>query len=174
MAIGNDVSVATNAEFELGAAKEFQSILGVFWGTGVGGGIVLNGERLDGRGAAGEIGHVVVKLGGASALRPPGLHGGLRRARLDGAARPQAARGEGPKTELFKIMEERGRTRLTSASGRRARGRRQDGPRDRRRGGRGDRCGVGSALNVLDGRRSIGGGLGIRFGEPYPKRIGRR
>ena len=41
--LGNDVSVATEAEFLLGAAKPYDSILGVFWGTGVGGGIVLLG-----------------------------------------------------------------------------------------------------------------------------------
>jgi glucokinase len=33
--IGNDVSVAVQAEFELGAAKEFNTVLGVWWGTGV-------------------------------------------------------------------------------------------------------------------------------------------
>ena len=65
VAIGNDVNVATDAEFELGAAREFASLLGVFWGTGVGGGIVLNGELWHGRGSAGEIGHMVVRRGGA-------------------------------------------------------------------------------------------------------------
>ena len=58
--IGNDVSVATAAEFELGAARPYRSVLGVFWGTGVGGGIVLDGKEWHGRGAAGEIGHMVV------------------------------------------------------------------------------------------------------------------
>src|SRR5215210_277905 len=37
IALSNDVNVATMAEFELGAAKPFRSLLGVFWGTGVGG-----------------------------------------------------------------------------------------------------------------------------------------
>ena len=41
--LGNDVRVATTAEFELGAGKPYCSLLGVFWGTGVGGGIILNG-----------------------------------------------------------------------------------------------------------------------------------
>src|SRR5262245_35548174 len=51
--IANDVDVATNAEFKLGAGKPFDSILGVFWGTGVGGGLILYGKRWLGRGAAG-------------------------------------------------------------------------------------------------------------------------
>src|SRR5206468_10124120 len=63
--IGNDVSVATAAEFELGAGRPFRSLLGVFWGTGVGGGLILDGQEWSGRGGAGEIGHMVVKQGGA-------------------------------------------------------------------------------------------------------------
>src|SRR6476469_736671 len=63
--VGNDVDVATNAEFELGAGRLYKTILGVFWGTGVGGGLILDGKRWLGRGAAGEIGHVVVVVGGA-------------------------------------------------------------------------------------------------------------
>jgi len=63
--LGNDVQVATDAEFELGAAQQYSSILGVFWGTGVGGGIVLDGRLLDGEsGNAGHIGHVIVEPGG--------------------------------------------------------------------------------------------------------------
>ncbi len=46
-------------------ASEYDSLIGVFWGTGVGGGLVLDGKPWLGRGAAGEIGHTVVKRGGA-------------------------------------------------------------------------------------------------------------
>ena len=41
------------------------SLLGVFWGTGVGGGLILDGKPWLGRGGAGEIGHMVVKIDGA-------------------------------------------------------------------------------------------------------------
>src|SRR3954470_24939121 len=37
VSISHAVSVATDAEFKLGAGKPYNSILGVFWGTGVGG-----------------------------------------------------------------------------------------------------------------------------------------
>src|SRR5205085_8090170 len=37
IAVGNDVQVATEAEFHLGAGRSYDSLLGVFWGTGVGG-----------------------------------------------------------------------------------------------------------------------------------------
>ena len=65
VSLGNDVQVATDAEFALGSGRPYNSLLGVFWGTGVGGGIVLDGKPWIGRGAAGEIGHVVVRIGGA-------------------------------------------------------------------------------------------------------------
>src|SRR5919107_5248938 len=52
--LGNDVQVATDAEFALGAGRPYASLLGVFWGTGVGGGIVLDGKPWTGRSAAGE------------------------------------------------------------------------------------------------------------------------
>jgi glucokinase len=35
--VGNDVRVATEAEFRLGAGRPYDSLIGVFWGTGVGG-----------------------------------------------------------------------------------------------------------------------------------------
>src|SRR3954452_13041856 len=115
VSIGNDVDVATNAEFKLGAGKPYDSILGVFWGTGVGGGLILDGERWTGRGAAGEIGHMVVKVGGARC--PCGRRGCMEayagRAAMEARARRLVKKGA--KTDLFKIMEKRGRTRLTSA-----------------------------------------------------------
>ena len=80
--VGNDVQVATDAEFKLGAGKPYKSVLGVFWGTGVGGGLILDGKPWVGRGGAGEIGHVVVEIDGAQVrVRAPRLHGGVRRPR---------------------------------------------------------------------------------------------
>src|SRR6267154_868921 len=52
--LGNDVQVATAAEFKLGAGRLYDSLLGVFWGTGVGGALVLRGNPWVGRGGAGE------------------------------------------------------------------------------------------------------------------------
>src|SRR3954466_11791135 len=114
VSLGNDVSVATDAEFKLGAGKPYKSILGVFWGTGVGGGIVLNGKAWNGRGAAAEIGHVVVKKDGA--LCPCGREGCLEAYAGRGSMEAKARRemSQGRKTSLFKIMEHKGRARLSS------------------------------------------------------------
>ena len=114
VALGNDVTVGTEAEYVLGAGARVPSLLGVFWGTGVGGGIILDGKPWVGRGAAGEIGHMVVEPGGARCtVRAARLHGGLRRPQGDGAeARHRVEKGA--QTKLFKIMEKRGRERLSS------------------------------------------------------------
>src|SRR5262245_23099845 len=62
--IDNDVRVAVLGEWKRGAGQPYQDLLGVFVGTGVGGGLVLGGAVREGRGAAGEIGHTTVKDGG--------------------------------------------------------------------------------------------------------------
>lgn len=61
--IGNDANVAALGEQWRGGGRGFDSIVMVTLGTGVGGGIVLNGKILTGsNGAAGEIGHLTVNL----------------------------------------------------------------------------------------------------------------
>ena len=65
VAVDNDVNVGTLAEHRLGAGKGADSLLGVFAGTGIGAGVVLDGELRRGpTGAAGEIGHMIVRRGG--------------------------------------------------------------------------------------------------------------
>ena len=112
--VDNDVQVAVLGELELGAGKPFSSFLGVWWGTGVGGGIVLDRSLWLGRGAAGEIGHMVVKRGGARC--PCGRLGCLEAYAGRGAmeARARELHDRGRKTDLFHLMEKRGRDRLTS------------------------------------------------------------
>ncbi|MDY3554657.1 ROK family protein [Gemmata sp. JC717] len=61
LVVENDVRMGTYGEFAYGAAKGARNVLGVFVGTGVGGGLILNGELFTGfNGNAGEIGHLVV------------------------------------------------------------------------------------------------------------------
>jgi glucokinase len=171
--LGNDVTVATQAEFSLGAAREFDSLLGVFWGTGVGGGIILGGEVWNGRGTAGEIGHIPVRHHG---LKCPCGRRGCMEAYAGRRAMEQRARDavdDGQKTDLFKIMEEKGRDRLTSGIWARAIDR-GDELAESLIADAVDALGtaVASACNVLDPEAVvIGGGLGVRFGDPYARRI---
>lgn len=63
--VDNDVNVITMGEAWQGAAKGHRNVLGMALGTGVGGGIVVDGKLLGGvRGAGGEVGHIVVEPGG--------------------------------------------------------------------------------------------------------------
>lgn len=63
--VDNDVRVAVIAEHAAGAGKGVQNMVGIWPGTGVGGGVVLNGQLFRGtNGLAGEIGHITVKAGG--------------------------------------------------------------------------------------------------------------
>ena len=63
--IENDVRAAALSEHRLGAGRGYESMLAVFVGSGVGGGIVVNGQLYHGaHGGAGEIGHMVVRAGG--------------------------------------------------------------------------------------------------------------
>lgn len=59
--VGNDANVAALGEMWQGGGKGFKDIVMVTLGTGVGGGIIINEQILDGTfGAAGEIGHMPV------------------------------------------------------------------------------------------------------------------
>jgi len=59
--VENDVRMGTYGEFVAGAAMGARHAFGIFVGTGVGGGFILNGELYSGfNGHAGEIGHIVV------------------------------------------------------------------------------------------------------------------
>jgi glucokinase len=173
VALGNDVQVAVDAEYKLGAGRGSDSLLGVFWGTGVGGGIILDGKPWLGRGAAAEIGHMVVKNGGARC--PCGRLGCMEAYAGRGAmeAKARELHEKGRDTVLFEIMEERRRTRLQSGIWERAL---KAGDElaieliDRALGALG--AGIASAVNLLDVETVvIGGGLGTRLGEPYVERI---
>jgi glucokinase len=171
--VANDVQVATYAEFKLGAGRLYSSLLGVFWGTGVGGGLILDGRLWTGRGGAGEIGHIVVEIDGARCTcgRRGCMEAYAGRASMEAYARRLVEKGS--KTDLFKLMKERERTRLTSGVWARALAH-----EDKLAGQVMDRAvralgaGVASAINVLDVESVIiGGGLGIRLGHPYAQRI---
>ena len=171
--VANDVSAATLGELHRGAGRPFEDLLGVFVGTGVGGGVVLGRELRTGRGAAGEIGHTVVKHEGRTCTcgRRGCLEAYAGRASMEQRARRLADRGN--KTVLFEVMKDKGRDRLTSGVFAAALD-------------HGDELateliddavwalgvGLASAQNLLDLEAVIlGGGLGDRLGEPFLERI---
>jgi len=62
--VDNDANLAGLAEAWLGAGRGYRVVLMVTLGTGIGGGLIIDGEIYRGRGYAGEIGHMVVDVGG--------------------------------------------------------------------------------------------------------------
>lgn len=171
--LGNDVQVETAAEAAHGAGRPYRSFIGVAWGTGVGGGIVLDGKQWLGRGNAAEIGHMVVKMDGrhCGCGRRGCMEAYAGRASMEAHARKLVK--EGHETSLFEIMEQRERDRLTSGVWARAT---KHGDRmatkliDEAIAALG--TGIASAVNLLDVEAVvIGGGLGTRFGDPYVRRI---
>jgi glucokinase len=171
--VGNDVRVAVEAERLLGAGRTYRSFLGAWWGTGIGGGVVLDGRLWLGRGSAGELGHMVVRLAGARC--PCGRRGCIEayagRAAMEARARRAVAKGV--KTDLFELMKKHKRDRLTSGIWGEALEHNDElAVRliDRAIAALG--AGIASVINLLDLEGVvIGGGLGTRFGQSGAERI---
>jgi glucokinase len=63
--IDNDVNIGTLGEFTYGAGKGKKDIIGIFLGTGVGGGVIINGKLHHGYSLnAGELGHMKLVANG--------------------------------------------------------------------------------------------------------------
>jgi glucokinase len=171
--LGNDVQVAVDGEFHLGAGRPYDSLLGVFWGTGVGSGIYLDGKPWLGRSAAGELGHMVIRIDGRRCTcgRRGCVEAYAGRAAMEERAAKRVQKGVS--TDLFKLMQKKGRDRLTSGIWARALDR-DDLLADKLIDDAVEALGAGiaSACNLLDVEAVvIGGGLGSRLGEPYVERI---
>lgn len=63
--ISNDANVAALGEYHFGKGKDYNNIVFVTLGTGIGGGIIIDGHMLEGKNGAGaEIGHMVISTNG--------------------------------------------------------------------------------------------------------------
>ncbi len=63
--LSNDANAAAYGEYVCGAGKQYNSVVLITLGTGVGSGIVLNGKLYEGNeGAGAELGHEVIRVGG--------------------------------------------------------------------------------------------------------------
>lgn len=170
----NDVRAAMLGEHRLGAGRPFKDVLGVFVGTGVGGGLVLGGSLREGSGTAGEIGHVVVRDGGrrCSCGRRGCLEAYAGRGRMEARARGLVGKGEA-KTVLFDLMEKKGRDRLTSGIWARALEKKDKLATELvEEAAWALGLALASAQNLLDLQAIlVGGGLGDRLGEPFLAKV---
>lgn len=170
----NDVTAAARGEHRLGAGRGVEQLLVVSVGTGVGAGLILNGEPYEGAfGGAGEFGHTVVHVGGA--VCPCGRRGCVeayagRRAMEHAVDRAIAA---GTETVVPSLVEKKGRQRMTSGVVRDALAMGDPLVADLVDAGI-DALGAGiaSAVNLLDVERVvIGGGLADKLGPPFLHRV---
>ena len=171
--LDNDVRVGILGEWKRGAGRGYRHLLGVWVGTGVGGGLVLDGELFQGRGAAGEIGHTIVKPGGrvCGCGRVGHLEAYAGRASMEAEARRRVKKGH--KTDLFDIMKKKGRSRLSSGVWASALEHHDTMARDLIDDAvEALATGIASAQNLLALEAIvIGGGLGDRLGAPFVERI---
>jgi glucokinase len=172
--VGNDANVGTVGEWVAGAARGARFVLGVWAGTGVGGGLVLDGRPFDGAyGGGGEFGHMIVRSGGA--LCGCGRRGCIEayagRACMEHMVDVAAENGE--ETKLFDIMKKKDKDRLTSSVW--AKALEKDDPLATRLiddAVEAIGIGVGSVVNLLDlDCVVVGGGLAEKLGQRLADRI---
>ena len=115
--IDNDVRVGAMGEHAHGSGKGLDDMVAIFVGTGIGGGLVLDGKLRSGfRGAAGEVGHTVVadgngiigKTGQPGTVEPLASRTGMERM-------VQELVAQGRETVIPALMQSVGGGRMTSS-----------------------------------------------------------
>lgn len=172
--VDNDATVGALGEWTAGAGQGARNLMGVWLGTGVGGGLVLDGRPYRGAfGGAGEFGHLIVHRGGAicGCGRRGCVEAYAGRAALEGAA--VTAVEAGRPTALVEIQQRLGKRRMTSAVWAAALD--EGDPLAKRLFGDAIDalgCGIAGAINLLDlDTIVIGGGLAEKLGAGFIDQI---
>ena len=101
----NDVRMGTYGEYAYGAARGASQVFGIFVGTGVGGGLILNGKLHTGfNGHGGEIGHIIVHWRKGTELEAvAGRKSQMKRAQEILNDAPKRVRKEWKNVDLLKV-----------------------------------------------------------------------
>jgi glucokinase len=117
--VDNDVNVGTVGEHALGAGRGTKDMVGIFVGTGVGGGVIVDGRLRHGfRNSAGEVGHMVVGFKGqpdepiCGCGRPGCLEAYASRTAIEREIR--AAIAAGRETTITELLNNGAQGRITS------------------------------------------------------------
>lgn len=172
--VDNDVNAGVVGEWVAGAGRGARFLLGVWLGTGVGGGLVLDGKPYRGAyGAAAELGHVIVQAGGG--LCGCGRRGCVEayagRANMEEVVSQRVAKGW--ESAVPQIMSKAGKDRMTSKVW--AKALKAEDPVavevfDDAVAALG--VALGSAINLLDlDRVVVGGGLAEKLGPDLADRL---
>ncbi|MGH9377436.1 MAG: ROK family protein [Terriglobia bacterium] len=168
--VDNDVNVGVMGEHALGAGERVDHLVGIFVGTGIGGGIIIGGKLFEGaNGWAGEVGHTVLLVDGP-------VCGCGRRGCAEALASRTAIERDvleaikaGAKSAVPEIMKERQRDRITSSVLQAALA--KNDPVVKQVMKRAEfylGILVGNIVNILDPQRVvIGGGIASRLGEDF-------
>jgi glucokinase len=114
--VDNDVNIGVMGEHAYGAGKGARHMVGIFVGTGIGGGLVIDGKpHYGGRGAAGEIGHIVVEPHGrrCGCGRQGCVEAYASKTAMEAMIREEIEKGR--ESVVLDVMEEKGKERLTSS-----------------------------------------------------------
>src|SRR4051794_21397928 len=114
--LDNDVNMAVLGEHAYGAGRGLRSVVGVYVGTGIGGGLIIDGKLIQGeRGAAAEVGHTIIDVRGPRC--PCGQRGCVEvlasRTAMERDVRERIA--DGKKSVVPKLMKKRDKVRMTSS-----------------------------------------------------------
>jgi glucokinase len=170
--VDNDVNLFTLGEFAFGAGRGARQLVGLTLGTGLGGGLIFNGALYRGsRGAAGEVGHMVIDpRGNRCGCGARGcLEAQVATAAILRMGRRAIRRGAGP----LRTLSRRARGRLTPELVSQA-ARRGDAAARQiwREVGRSLGIGLGNVVNLLNPDRIvIGGGIANAWEWFYPSLI---
>lgn len=168
--VDNDVNVGVMGEHALGAGERVDNLVGIFVGTGIGGGIISGGKLFEGaHGWAAEVGHTVIQVNGP-------VCGCGRRGCAEALASRTAIERDvldairaGAKSVVPAILKERNRDRITSSVIQAALA--KDDPVMKEVMKQAEHylgILVGNIVNVLDPERVvIGGGIAGRLGEDF-------
>jgi len=166
VAVENDVRMGTYGEWKRGAAQGANHVFGVFAGTGVGGGLILDGKLFHGfNGHAGEIGHIIIGWKRGTELEAiAGRRNLMNRARevIDDSPKPVRKNWKGVDPTAFKSSQiaeyaEKGEPVISHLVDEAARA---------------IAAGVGTVVNLLSPEVVvIGGGVTKALGPSFPERI---
>jgi len=167
--VENDVNAAVWGEFAAGAGRDVRDLVGVWVGTGVGGGIVLGGELMRGDGfSTGEIGQTVIDIAGGAGARVLEHHA----ARIGMSRLVRAWAAEHPESPLVPAPgagDERTSTEAVAAAFE------AGDPLAVRVVDHAARClgiAIANCVSLLSIRTVvIGGGITERLGEPWMERV---
>ena len=114
--VSNDVRVAAVGEHRVGAGQGVHSMVAVFVGTGIGGGVILNDRLWTGwRASAGEVGHMVVLADGPYAVGS-GIRGSIEALASRSAIERELRAGlaAGRRSILPELLKEKNSDTITS------------------------------------------------------------